>query len=59
MGRARGRLVKGFLAGFDPGPVRSTLRAVVEWKVTDPHISAAEQTRMWALLARAGGPGES
>ena len=53
MGRARGLLVQGFLAGFDPGPVRSTVPAVVEWKVTDPHMSATEQTRMWALVARA------
>ncbi len=57
MGRARGLLVKGFLAGFDAGAVRSALRAVVEWKVTDPHISAAEQARMWALVARTEGPG--
>jgi aminoglycoside phosphotransferase (APT) family kinase protein len=53
MGRARGILVSGFLAGFDRGPVTAALRRVVDWKVTDPHISAAEQRRMWNVVARA------
>jgi aminoglycoside phosphotransferase (APT) family kinase protein len=52
MGRARGLLINAFLAGFDLGPVRSVLRAVVAWKVTDPHMSEGEQRRMWAVVAQ-------
>ena len=52
MGRARGLFVSGFLRGFDLGPVRAALRDVVEWKVTDPHMSALEQRRMWAVVER-------
>jgi len=52
MGRARGALVAGFLNSFDLAPVRAALRAVVEWKVRDPHMSEAEQDRMWAVVGR-------
>jgi aminoglycoside phosphotransferase (APT) family kinase protein len=57
MGLARGRLVGGFLRGFDLGPVRATMRTAVEWKVTDPHMSEAEQRRMWEVVGRAEGSG--
>jgi len=50
MTRFRRTLLAGFLGGFDLGPVRSELRAVVAWKVTDPHMSASEQARMWAVV---------
>jgi aminoglycoside phosphotransferase (APT) family kinase protein len=59
MGRVRGLLVNAFLAGFDLGPVRATMRSVVEWKVTDPHMSEVEQAMMWALVARAEAHGRS
>ncbi len=52
MGRARGALVAGFLSTFELAPVRAALRAVVEWKVKDPHMSATEQGRMWAVVRR-------
>ncbi|HXQ44962.1 MAG TPA: phosphotransferase [Acidimicrobiales bacterium] len=54
MGRARGALVGAFLGRFDLEPVRSSLRAVVEWKVTDPHMSDIEQRRMWEVARTAG-----
>ena len=57
MGRARGALVNGFLDGFDLARLRRTVRAVVEWKVTDPHISEAEQRRMWEVVRRAEAAG--
>jgi aminoglycoside phosphotransferase (APT) family kinase protein len=50
LSRFRRTLLGGFLGGFDLDPVRSELRAVVAWKVTDPHMSASEQTRMWAVV---------
>ncbi len=55
-GLARRRLVDGFLSGFDIDPVRATLRAVVEWKVTDPHMTADECRRMWDVVHRAEAP---
>jgi aminoglycoside phosphotransferase (APT) family kinase protein len=59
MGLARGRLVGGFLRGFDLGPVRATMRTAVEWKVADPHMSEAEQRRMWDVVRRAEGSGRA
>jgi aminoglycoside phosphotransferase (APT) family kinase protein len=56
MSRFRGLLLAGFLGGFDLDPVRSELRAVVAWKVTDPHMSASEQARMWAVVAAEEAP---
>jgi hypothetical protein len=55
-GLARRRLVAGFLSGFDIDPVRATLRAVVEWKVKDPHMSADECRRMWDVVHQAEAP---
>jgi hypothetical protein len=49
MGRFRAQLVDGFLDGFDLAPVRAIMRSAVDWKVTDAHISEAEQARMQAL----------
>jgi aminoglycoside phosphotransferase (APT) family kinase protein len=56
LGRARQALIAGFLGSFDLEPLRAALRGVVEWKVTDPHMSAAEQRRMWNVVASEGGP---
>ena len=50
MARFRRLLLAGFLGGFDLDPVRSELRAAVDWKVKDPHMSAVEQSRMWAVV---------
>ncbi len=57
MGRARGALLAGFLSAFDLAPVRASLRAVVEWKVKDPHMSETEQRRMWDVVRRAEASG--
>jgi aminoglycoside phosphotransferase (APT) family kinase protein len=54
LGRARASLVKNFLEGFDRQAVSRRLREVVAWKVTDPHMSAAEQSRMWQVVEAAG-----
>ena len=54
MGRARGLLVGAFLQGFDRAPVRAVLRATVEAKCADAHMSEDEKRRMWAVVARAG-----
>lgn len=59
MGRARRRLISSFLDGFDREAVRAVLRAVVERKVTDPHMSEAEQSRMWSLVDREEGRGSA
>jgi aminoglycoside phosphotransferase (APT) family kinase protein len=56
LGRARGVLIDNFLAPFDLDPVRRNLRPVVGWKVSDPHMSSAEQARMWKLVESAGSP---
>lgn len=53
--RARSALVKSFLGSFEIDVVRQNLRAVVAWKVSDPHMSAAEQARMWQVVNEAGG----
>ena len=55
MGRARGLMVRTFLDGFDRDPVRAVLRATVEAKCTDSHMSEDEKRRMWAVVAQAGG----
>ena len=55
LGRARSALVKSFLGSFEIDVVRQHLRDVVAWKVVDPHISAAEQARMWQVVNEAGG----
>lgn len=51
LGRARAALVRSFLSGIDLEPVRSVMRDVVARKVLDPHMSEAEQARMWQLVA--------
>jgi hypothetical protein len=58
MGRARGVLLAGFLSAFDLAPVRASLRAVVEWKVKDPHMSEIEQRRMWDVVHRSEASGQ-
>jgi aminoglycoside phosphotransferase (APT) family kinase protein len=55
LGRARSALVKSFVQSFDLGVIKQSLREVVEWKVLDPHMSVAEQTRMWQVVKDAGG----
>ncbi len=59
LGRARSTLVKSFLGSVEIDAVRPILLDVVAWKVSDPHISAAEQARMWGVVkqARGGTPG--
>jgi aminoglycoside phosphotransferase (APT) family kinase protein len=46
MSRFRGALVGAFVRDFDLGALRALLPAAVEWKCTDPHMSAAEQQAM-------------
>lgn len=55
LGRARSALVKSFLRSFDAEEIRRSLRDVVAWKVTDPHMSASEQARMWRVVEEFGG----
>jgi aminoglycoside phosphotransferase (APT) family kinase protein len=52
LGRGRSLLVNAFVGCFEPAPVRALLRTTVEWKVQDPHISEAEQKRMWEVVRR-------
>jgi hypothetical protein len=58
LGRARRVSVDGFVGCVDLAAVRAWLRAIVQWRVADPNMSAAEQKRMWdvALAADARGP---
>jgi len=58
LGRARAALVKSFVGSFGIGieAVARTLPEVVAWKVHDPHMSAAEQARMWRLVEHEAGP---
>lgn len=53
LGRVRSVLVKSFLESFDTNSVARNLREVVAWKVSDPHISATEQARMWRVVEEA------
>jgi aminoglycoside phosphotransferase (APT) family kinase protein len=55
LGRARSALLKSFLGSFDIDVIRKSLHAVVAWKVSDPHISALEQARMWRVASGASG----
>ena len=52
LGRARATLVTSYLRCFDLDTVRQALREVVAWKVSDPHMSASEQARMWQLVEK-------
>jgi aminoglycoside phosphotransferase (APT) family kinase protein len=54
LGRARSALVRSFLGAVDLNGARQNLRDVVTWKVLDPHISAAEQARMWQVVNEPG-----
>jgi len=54
LGRARLALVNSFLRTFDTDVVKQSLRGVVTWKVSDPHMSAHEQARMWQVVELAG-----
>jgi len=47
--RFRALFVRLFLRSFDLDEIRPHVREVVEWKVRDPHMSAAEQAGMWRL----------
>jgi aminoglycoside phosphotransferase (APT) family kinase protein len=50
LARFRSLLVNGFIGQFDLAAVTPHLRGVVEWKVTDPHMSEVEQQAMWRLV---------
>lgn len=50
LGWGRRLLIDGLRARFDLAAVRAQLADVVEWKVTDPHMSAAEQQAMRSLV---------
>jgi aminoglycoside phosphotransferase (APT) family kinase protein len=52
LGAGRSLLVRAFLSSFDRRAVASCLPGVVAYKVTDPHMSADEQERMWALVRK-------
>jgi aminoglycoside phosphotransferase (APT) family kinase protein len=53
LGWGRALLVNGFVSRFDRTEVTRRLRAVVEWKVQDPHMSEVEMAGMWDVVARA------
>lgn len=55
LGRARSALVKSFVDSFDVDVVKQHLNDVVAWKVADPHLSVAEQARMWQVVKETGG----
>lgn len=55
LGRARPALVKSFVDSFDADVVKQRLNDVVAWKVVDPHLSVAEQARMWQVVKENGG----
>jgi tRNA A-37 threonylcarbamoyl transferase component Bud32 len=50
LGRARGVFLRNFLKGFDLEAVKPHMRAVVEWKCGDPHMSQVERDAMWAVV---------
>ena len=52
---ARAVLVHAFVSSFDRAALEAHLAEVVAWKVTDPHMSEAEQARMWAMVQSASG----
>ena len=53
LGWGRALLVNGFVSRFDRVEVTRRLRAVVEWKVQDPHMSEAEVAGMWRVVKEA------
>jgi len=54
LSRARSVMVKSFLGSCDVDSAKQVLREAVAWKVLDPHMSAAEQARMWRVVEEAG-----
>jgi aminoglycoside phosphotransferase (APT) family kinase protein len=53
LGWGRALLVNGFVSHFDRQAVTARLRAVVGWKVNDPHMSQAEVAGMWNVVEQA------
>lgn len=53
LGWGRGLLVNGFVSRFDRKAVASRLRAIVEVKAEDPHMSSREVAAMWDVVERA------
>jgi aminoglycoside phosphotransferase (APT) family kinase protein len=53
LGRGRTIFLKSFLQHFDLSGIKGELRRVVEWKVQDPNMSAAEQAAMWRVAESA------
>jgi aminoglycoside phosphotransferase (APT) family kinase protein len=49
-GRARSALVKSFVNSVDVDGVKQRLKDAVAWKVMDPHMTVAEQNRMWQVV---------
>ena len=54
LGLGRAALIKTFLAPFDRAAVAAQLAGIVDWKVSDAHLSGAEQTAMLALARQQG-----
>jgi aminoglycoside phosphotransferase (APT) family kinase protein len=54
-GRARSVLVKSFVNAVDVDVVKQRLKDAVAWKVMDPHMTVAEQNRMWQVVKEIGG----
>ncbi|HEV3131107.1 MAG TPA: phosphotransferase [Acidimicrobiales bacterium] len=54
LGTGRSLLVNAFLSGFDLEAIKPQLSAVVEWKVTDPNMTADERQAMRSLAGRLG-----
>jgi len=51
-GWGRSLLVRSFLGRFDVDPVRAQLPDVIDWKLSDPHMSEHERTAMRSLALR-------
>jgi aminoglycoside phosphotransferase (APT) family kinase protein len=50
LGWGRTLLINGLLDRFDLAAITAQLADIVEWKATDPHLSAAEQVAMRSLV---------
>jgi aminoglycoside phosphotransferase (APT) family kinase protein len=53
LSRGRATLIASFLRPFDRAAVMAQMAGIVEWKVGDAHLSAAEQQAMRSLAAQA------
>jgi aminoglycoside phosphotransferase (APT) family kinase protein len=53
LGWGRGLLVNGFVNRFDRPQISRKLRAIVENKAEDPHMSRSEVEGMWRVVERA------